>query len=69
MTNSMVRIHNVETGEIIDRAMTNAEAAVYAQNVEESRHKLELQEQKATAKAALLERLGITAEEAELLLG
>jgi len=69
MANPTVRIHNVETGEIIDCAMTKEEAAIYAKNVEESRHELELQEQKATAKAALLERLGITEEEAKLLLG
>lgn len=69
MTNPMIRIHNAETGEVIDRAMTNAEFGIYTKNVEESRHELDLQEQKATAKAALLERLGITAEEAALLLG
>jgi hypothetical protein len=54
-----------ETGEIIERDATPEELAnwVVTPTFEE-----EL-EAKATAKAALLERLGITEEEAQLLLG
>ena len=69
MTKPMVRIHNVETDEIIDREMTDAEYADY-----QAQQSLVIAEQEAKAqteanKAALLERLGITAEEAKLLLG
>jgi hypothetical protein len=66
MTN--IKIHNVETGEIIERDMTKEESdALKKQNdadkVIESQRTL-----KDTAKQALLAKLGITAEEAALLL-
>ena len=64
----MIRIHNLETDEIIDREMTDAEFADYELE-QEKEIKLQAEAQtKADAKAALLERLGITAEEAQLLL-
>ena len=65
----MVREHNLETGEVIDREMTNEEYEKHLANIkanEESEANLQAQ---AAAKAALLERLGITEEEAKLLLG
>lgn len=64
----MVRIHNTETDEIIDREMTNAEFAKYQEDQEAQANKLAEIEAKANAKLALLNRLGITAEEAQLLL-
>jgi hypothetical protein len=65
----MVRIHNTETDEVIDREMTAAEFAQYeAEKAAQAIAKAEA-EAKATAKAALLSKLGITAEEAQLLLG
>ena len=64
----MVRIHNTQTNEVIDREMNAAEFAQYKKDEAENlAYKAELQSQ-ATAKAALLERLGITADEAKLLL-
>ncbi len=63
----MIRIHNVETDEIIDREMTDEE---YAVHLEQSAALAELKakaEAKAEARASLLERLGITEEEAKLL--
>jgi hypothetical protein len=72
MTNStrpIVRIHNVETNEIVDREMNDAEFAAYeADQAAQATAQAEA-EAKAQAKAALLTRLGITAEEAQLLLG
>jgi hypothetical protein len=68
MTKPIIRIHNTETNEIIDREMTDIEFAEFEtlkQNSLESKTKAEA---KATAKAALLERLGITEDEAKLLL-
>jgi hypothetical protein len=65
----MIRIHNVETNEIIDREMNDAEFAQYKiDQAAQIATKAEA-EAKATAKAALLTRLGITADEAKLLLG
>jgi len=68
MTKPMIRIHNTETDEIIDREMNNAEFAQYeADQAAGKKRKAEL-EIKENAKSALLEKLGITAEEAALLL-
>jgi len=68
MNKPMVRIHNTETNEVIDREMTDDEFAQYqADQATEVARKAEA-EAKATAKAALLTQLGITAEQAKLLL-
>ena len=68
MTKPTIRIHNTETDEVIDREMTNAEFAAYkADNELQATERAEA-ETKSEAKAALLERLGITADEAKLLL-
>ena len=65
----MVRIHNTETNEVIDREMTDDEFEIYqAKQIKIKQEKIEAKA-KATAKAALLERLGITEDEAKLLLG
>jgi len=64
----MKRIHNTETDQIIDREMTDQEFAAYkADQIRWSAEAAEA-EAKATAKAELLQRLGITADEAKLLL-
>lgn len=60
--------HNVETGEIIERDATAEELAQYELDAQEREALLAEVQAKATAKAALLERLGITADEAKLLL-
>jgi len=64
----MVRIHNVETDEVIDREMNDAEFAQYqADKAAQATAQAEA-EAKATQKAALLAQLGITEEQAKLLL-
>jgi hypothetical protein len=69
MSRPIIRIHNVETNEVIDREMNDAEFAQYeADKAAQATAQAEA-EAKATQKAALLERLGITADEAQLLLG
>jgi len=65
----MIRIHNTETDEVIDREMNEAELEQYEADLANHAAKLAETESAAVAKAALLERLGITAEEATLLLG
>jgi hypothetical protein len=68
MSRPMVRIHNVETDEVVDREMNDEEFANYqARQLEKEADQAEANA-KATAKTALLDRLGITAEEATLLL-
>jgi 5-enolpyruvylshikimate-3-phosphate synthase len=67
MTNPIIKIHNLETGEEIEREMNAAEFAQYKID-QEAAAALKVEEtNKAAAKAALLDRLGITAEEATLL--
>ena len=68
MTKPIIRIHNVETNEVIDREMTNAEFAEYQKDQEKFAAIKAEGEAKAETKAALLDRLGITADEAKLLL-
>ena len=68
MSKPTIRIHDVQTNEVIDREMTDAEfeafqaekAVVAANNAAKAQAELD--------KAALLEKLGITADEAALLL-
>jgi uncharacterized protein GlcG (DUF336 family) len=68
MTKPMTRIHNAETNEIIDSEMTAVEFAQYKADRAASLERQTAEQEKATAKAALLDRLGITEEEAKLLL-
>jgi len=69
MTKPMIRIHNAETDEITDREMNAAEfKQCEADQAAEAVRQAEA-EAAATDKAALLARLGITADEAKLLLG
>ena len=69
MTNPTIRIHDQETGEVIDREMTADELAQYQADVQKAEAKAEAEATKAAEKAALLEKLGITEDEARLLLG
>jgi hypothetical protein len=60
--------HNVETGEVVERNATAEEIAqIESRKIEAETRELEA-EAKATQKAALLERLGISEDEARLLL-
>jgi len=68
MTKPMIRIHNQETDEVIDREMNDAEYAQHLENLEAKAIADAEAEAKAQAKAALLAQLGITAEQAKLLL-
>ena len=69
MTKPIIRIHNLENDEIIDREMDNNEYEAYLADQELSAQAEANRQAQAAAKAALLERLGITEEEAKLLLG
>ena len=68
MTNLMLTIHNVETGEIIEREMTAAEKAAFDASATAYADKEAAKVQAEADKAALLDKLGITADEAKLLL-
>lgn len=74
------RIHNVETNEIIERLFTEEEIAEVEARKAEAEAKTQAEanaeaerlaaaEEKEAARQAVLDRLGLTAEEAALLLG
>jgi hypothetical protein len=65
---STITIHNVETGEIIEREMNDKELAQLEADAAKAKAQAEAEATKAASKAALLEKLGITQEEALLLL-
>jgi len=68
-TKPMVRIHDLATDEVIDREMNDDEFAQYEADKTERAAKQAEADAKAAEKQALLDRLGITADEAKLLLG
>jgi hypothetical protein len=68
-TRPIISIHNIETDEIINREMNDAEFAQYeADRTKDLEAQAEVEVKKAQ-RQALLDRLGITADEAKLLLG
>ena len=64
----MVRIHDLSTDEVIDREMNDAEFAQYEADQAAVAERAAEEAAKAAEKEALLDRLGITADEAKLLL-
>lgn len=68
MPNPMIKIVNAETGEEIEREMDADEFKQYQAEQKAHQEKVAASQSQDAAKAALLERLGITANEASLLL-
>jgi len=68
-TRPMVRIHNLETNEVLDREMNDAEFAQHEIDQADNAAREAEAEAKATARQAILDRLGLTADEAALILG
>jgi len=65
----MIRIHDTTSGEIVDREMTDLEIAQYEKDqLERAAIQLETKAKEAQ-RQAILDRLGLTADEAQLLLG
>ena len=69
MSRPLIRVHNVETNEIIDREMNDAEFSQYELDIIVSANQKTEIAEKAAARQSILNRLGITEEEAKLLLG
>jgi len=68
-TRPMVRIHNAETDEVIDREMNDDEFAQYeADKAARIAAQAEADAKEAT-RQTILDRLGLTADEVKLLLG
>jgi hypothetical protein len=64
----MVKEHNLTTGEIIEREMTDDEFELYQEEAAKEAEKVLASQKKATKRTELLERLGLTEDDAKLLL-
>ena len=64
-----IKEYNCETGEEIVRDATNAEIAQMAKDKKDALARQAEVEAKATAKAAILDRIGLTADELQTILG
>lgn len=69
LTRPIVRIHNVETNEVIDREMNDQEFAAFEAEQAAQAEAQAAANAKAAQRRAILEHLGITEEEARILLG
>ena len=69
MTKPMIKLVNAETGEEVIREMNALELAQWNKDIAEAEKQNNEAATKVVNKAALLEKLGITEDEARLLLG
>jgi len=69
MTRPIITIHNLATDEVTDREMNDQEFAQYEASQAANAAEQAEAEAKAAARQVILDRLGITPEEAALLLG
>ncbi len=69
MSKPTVRIHDMATGEVIDRVMTDAEHTEWQAQQAEAEAQAEAAAAKVAARQAVLDKLGLTANEAAALLG
>ena len=67
MTKPMIRIHDTETNEVIDREMTDAEFTEYSKEAAATAERLEAEAAEKAAKLAVLQQLGLTDEQAVVL--
>jgi len=68
MTKKMIGFHDAETGEFVEREMNAEELAQLANDVATAKARAEEAATKVAEKAALLAQLGITEDQAKLLL-
>ncbi len=68
MPKPTIKIHNTDTDEIIEREMTDAENAKYQESLAISAAQDKAHADKEAAKAAIADRLGLSADELATLL-
>ena len=68
MTNPMIKEHNVETGEVVERLLNTKELKEHNAALDEQAKREAEATAKATARQAVLNKLGLTAEEMAALL-
>lgn len=69
MTKPIIRIHNIETNEVIDREMTDLEFEQHQLDLERSAQREADLAARENQRQEILSRLGLTSDEAKLLLG
>jgi hypothetical protein len=69
MAKPTIQIHNIETGEIVEREMNAAELKNYNEGIKLADDLKAKAEANAIAKAAILDRIGLTADELKTILG
>ena len=69
MTRPMVRIHDLATDEVIDREMNDDEFEAWQGEQATRAAEIAEAEAKAAQRQVILDKLGLTADEARLLLG
>jgi len=69
MAKPLIKIHDIESGEVVEREMTNAEFKQYEADQAAQAARLAEAEAKETVKAAILDRIGLTADELKTILG
>jgi uncharacterized protein YdaT len=69
MSRPTIRIHDIETNEVIDREMTVAEFKIYEANQKQQEKLIVEAEAKETQREAILNRIGLTADELKTILG
>jgi len=65
----MVRIHDAQTDQIVDREMTTVEFKQYEKDQKETLNRKAEADAKALAKQVILDRIGLTADELKTILG
>jgi hypothetical protein len=68
-TKPIIRIHDIETNEVIDREMNDVEYAAYETSLAIEAEKKVEAEIKENAKTAILDRIGLTVDELKTILG
>ena len=68
-TRPIIRIHDLQTNEIIDRQMNDLEFAEHQKSQEIQEIAKKEAETKEAARQAILDRLGLTADELKTILG
>ena len=69
MANPIIRIHNSTTNEVVDREMTDVEYVQYQADKTKAVADADAQTAKQVSRQAVLDKLGLTADEAQELLG
>ena len=69
MSKPTVRIHDMATGEVIDRVMTDAEHAEWQAQQAAAETQAAAKAAREVARQEVLDRLGLSAAEVQLLLG